>query len=136
MNQTLAMKICDKNVGTLQMFAGNCRDSAGGFLQYLQGKCVIFTGLQGLQGKFVYITGFSLQILQSPCNSLQTFAVKHKSQRFVTQMNCLNPRKKTRESSLYLCDLPAKQDNQSSPKPTILGRLGYASSLFKIFRLQ
>ena len=23
---------------TLQMFAGNCRDSAGGFLQYLQGK--------------------------------------------------------------------------------------------------
>ena len=52
----------------VQMFAGNCRDSAGGFLQYLQGKpCNIYRFTE-FAGKSVYNTGFSLQILQKiPC---------------------------------------------------------------------
>ena len=50
---------------TLQMFAGNCRNSAGGFLQYLQRKpCNIY--------RIAGIAGFSLQILQkTPAESLQ-----------------------------------------------------------------
>jgi hypothetical protein len=85
------------NVSTLQMFAGIYRDLQGlcrGFLQYLQGKpCNIYRfSLQYLQiaeiaGKIVkYYRMFPADIaenpcrycrkpLQSPCKSLQTFAV-------------------------------------------------------------
>ena len=54
------------------MFTGIYRDSAGVFCNICRENPVIFTDLQNLQGKSVYITGFSLQILQkNPAESLQ-----------------------------------------------------------------
>ena len=64
--------------GTLQMFAGIYRDSAGVFCNICRENLVIFTDfpcniyrLQKLQRNSVNITGFSLQIFQkTPAESL------------------------------------------------------------------
>ena len=57
----------------LQGIAGTLR---GVFCNICRENPVIFTDLQNLQGKSVYITGFSLQILQkTPAESLQFPAI-------------------------------------------------------------
>ena len=53
---------------TLQMFAGNCRDSAGVFCNICRENPVIYTDFPCNPCNPVNITGFSLQILQkTPC---------------------------------------------------------------------
>ena len=57
-----------KSSCTLQMFAGNCRDSAGVFCNICRENPVIYTDFPCNPCNPVNITGFSLQILQkTPC---------------------------------------------------------------------
>ena len=49
------------------MFAGNCRDSAGGFLQYLQGKPSNIYRIAGIAGKIcIYYRVFPADIAENP----------------------------------------------------------------------
>ena len=51
----------------LQMFAGNCRDSAGGFLQYLQGKpCNMFRFTEFAGKICIYYRVFLAVIAENP----------------------------------------------------------------------
>ena len=51
----------------LQMFAGNCRDSAGGFLQYLQGKpCNIYRFTEFAGKICIYYRVFPADIAENP----------------------------------------------------------------------
>ena len=57
---------------TLQMFAGNCRDSAGGFLQYLQGKpCNIYRFTEFAGKICIYYRVLPADIEKNSAESLQ-----------------------------------------------------------------
>ena len=69
------------------MFAGNCRDSAGGFLQYLQGKPCNIYRIAGIAGKIcIYYRVFPADIAENPrrvpaipCKHLQCGCAAKKS---------------------------------------------------------
>ena len=74
-------------IPTLQMCAGNCRDSAGVFYNICRENPVMYTDFPFNPCNPVNITGFSLQILQKPprrvpvntCKHLQCTWIGHKT---------------------------------------------------------